>query len=58
MTSWPVALAERLMQLESMGADKALAAQARAQMKRGNLIEAEELISTIELRRMAWMRPR
>jgi hypothetical protein len=58
MTSWPVALAERLAQLESIGADRTLAAQARLQIKAGELTDAEETLGHIELYLAAWMRLR
>jgi hypothetical protein len=56
MTTWPDALAEKLKQLEAKGADKALAAQARAQIKQGNLVEAEETLGHLELYLCAWMK--
>jgi hypothetical protein len=56
VNNWSYGLRERLAQLEAMGGDKTLAAQARYHLHNENLIEAEELISTVELRLKSWLR--
>jgi hypothetical protein len=58
VNSWTHALREKLAQLVEQGADKGLAARAFAQIRDGDLVEAEESLGHIELRLKAWMQPR
>ena len=56
MNTWSHGLRERLAQLEAMGGDQQLAAQAREQIRDGDLAEAETTLAHMELYVKAWLR--
>jgi len=56
MTKWGDALRDKLKTLREMGCDEHIAAQAAKQIKAGDLLEAEETLSRLELYQLAWMR--
>ena len=58
MNRWATGLLEKVADLEHMGASRRLGDRAREQVRRGDLADAEETVSHMELHVKAWMQRR